>query len=293
MVEDLSRHHKLVGNLFSRPGTPEQWAEFRLSDEQVKFYRENGYLAGIRLLNDEQVEVLRKELGELVDPGHPGNGLFYEFNSNESADPKKILFHALGAWRITPGFHDLLWNPAFVVPAWQLLEGPVRFWHDQLFYKPAHHGGVVIWHQDYSYWTRTRPMAHLSCWIGLDDSTRENGCIHYVPGSHRWNLLPREDFANDMDTIQGVLSEAQKTEFHPKAIELKKGECSFHHPLMVHGSFENRTDRPRRAAVLNVIRDGVSSFSDEPLLEGVPRIPIGEKLGGQFFPLLFDPREIG
>ena len=66
-----------------------------------------------KLLNDEQIEVLRKELGELVDPGHPGNELFYEFNSNESADPEKILFHALGAWRITPGFHDLLWNPAF------------------------------------------------------------------------------------------------------------------------------------------------------------------------------------
>ncbi len=129
-------------------------------------------------------------------------------------------------------------------------------------------------------------MAHLSCWIGLDDSTRANGCVHYVPGSHRWNLLPREDFSNDMDTIQGVLSEAQKSEFNPKAIELKKGECSFHHPLMVHGSFENRTDRPRRAAVINVIRDGVRSFSDEPLLEGVPRIPAGDKLGGQFFPLL-------
>src|SRR5687768_17509368 len=70
-------------------------------------------------------------------------------------DPATILFHALGAWRIAPEFHDLLWNPAFIVPASQLLEGPVRFWHDQLFCKPAHHGGRVAWHQDYSYWTRT------------------------------------------------------------------------------------------------------------------------------------------
>ena len=134
-------------------------------------------------------------------------------------------------------------------------------------------------------------MAHLSCWIGLDDSMRENGCVHYVPGSHRWNLLPRADFANDMDTIQSVLTEEQKQEFKPKAIELKKGECSFHHPLMVHGSFENRTEQPRRAAVLNVVRDGVASVSDKPLLEGVPQIPAGEKLGGKFFPLLFDPDE--
>jgi ectoine hydroxylase-related dioxygenase (phytanoyl-CoA dioxygenase family) len=293
MAEDLSTHHKLISNLFENPSTSEEWNQYRLSDKQVEFYRENGYLAGIRLLNDEQIEVLRKELAELVNPAHPGNELFYEFNSNESADPQKVLFHALGAWRITPGFHDLLWNLAFCLPASQLLEGPVRFWHDQLFYKPAHHGGVVIWHQDYSYWTRTQPMAHLSCWIGLDDSTRENGCLHYVPGSHRWNLLPREDFANNMDTIHGVLSEAQKREFNPKAIELKKGECSFHHPLMVHGSFDNQTDRPRRAAVINVVRDGVRSVSDKPLLEGVPEIPAGQKLGGQFFPLLFDPGEVG
>lgn len=290
MVDDLSRHHNLISNLFSSATTREDLSEYRLSDDQVEFYLENGYLAGIKALNEEQIEVLRKELSELVDPSHPGNKLFYEFNSNESADPEKILFHALGAWRITPGFHDLLWNPAFCVPASQLLGGPVRFWHDQLFYKPANHGGVVIWHQDYSYWTRTQPMAHLSCWIGLDDSTRENGCVHYVPGSHRWNLLPRKDFANDMDTIQSVLDEQQKREFKPKAIELKKGECSFHHPLMVHGSFENRTDRPRRAAVINVVRDGVQSFSNEPLLEGVPPIPVGERLGGQFFPLLFDPK---
>ena len=290
MVEDLSKRHHQVTSLFQQPTTSEGWARYRLSDEQVEFYKENGYLAGITLLSEDQIRVLQEELRELVDPGHPGNELFYEFNSNESADPAKTLFHALGAWRIMPGLHDLLWNPAFCVPASQLLDGPIRLWHDQLFYKPAHDGGVVIWHQDYSYWTRTQPMAHLSCWIGLDDSTRENGCLHYVPGSHRWNLLPRADFANDMNTILGVLSDAQQREFKPKAIELKRGECSFHHPLMVHGSFENRSDRPRRAAVINVVRDGVRSVSEELLLEGVPRIPSGEKLEGQFFPLLFDPR---
>src|SRR5688572_445435 len=122
MVEDLSREHQLVSNLFSQPTTPEEWARYRLSDEQIEFYREHGYLTGIRLLTDEQVEALRSELAELVDPTHPGNELFYEFNSNESADPEKILFHALGAWRITPGFHDVLWNPAFCVAASQLLE---------------------------------------------------------------------------------------------------------------------------------------------------------------------------
>jgi hypothetical protein len=291
MTEDLSKHHGFVGDLFEKPLHADEWARFRLTSEQVEFYREHGYLAGVKMLSDEQVEALRKEVSELVDPNHSGNHLFYEFNSNESADPKKILFHALGAWRITPGLHDILWHPGFVVPASQLLDGRVRFWHDQIFYKPARHGGVVIWHQDYSYWTRTQPMAHLSCWIGLDDSTRENGCVHYVPGSHRWNLLPREDFANDMNAIRKALTPEQSEAFKPIAIELKPGECSFHHPLMVHGSYENLTENSRRAVVLNVFRDGVISASDAPPLEGVPPVPVGERMSGQFFPLLFDPAE--
>jgi ectoine hydroxylase-related dioxygenase (phytanoyl-CoA dioxygenase family) len=263
---------------------------FRLSDEQLDFFQINGYVAGIRILTDEQIEQLRVELAELFDPQHDGHELWYEYHSNESVDPDTVLFHALGAWRLRAGFHDLLWHPAFTMAASQLLDGPVRFWHDQLFCKPARHGGIVAWHQDYSYWTRTHPMAHLTCWIGLDDSTRENGCVNYVPGSHRWDLLPITGLAGDMNAIQGVLSEEQWELFQkPVPIELKAGECSFHHPLMIHGSNENKTDSPRRATVINVVRDGVTSASNEPLLGGVPPIPDGEPLGGQFFPRLFAP----
>ena len=289
MIEDLSNHHGPIGDLFIAPETIEEWQQYRLTDDQIEFFHEYGYLAGIRVLNDEQIEALRAELTQLIDPDHPGHELFYEFHANESTDPSTALFHALGAWRIAPGFHDLLWNPAFLMPASQILGGAVRFWHDQLFCKPAHHGGVVAWHQDYSYWTRTQPMAHLSCWIGLDDSTRENGCVHYVPGSHRWNLLPITGLANDMHAIESVLAVEQRAQFKPVPIELRKGECSFHHPLMVHGSYENLSDRRRRGAVINVFRDGVCSTSNDELLAGVPPIPVGEKMDGRFFPLLFDP----
>ena len=285
MNEDLSRYHHPITDLF----TTEGFQRYRLTDDQISFYVENGYLAGVRILNEEQLDVLRGELAELVDPAHPGHELFYEFHANESADPAQILFHALGAWRIGPAFHDLLWHPAFIVPAAQLLGGGVRFWHDQIFCKPARHGGVVIWHQDYSYWTRTTPMAHISCWIGLDDSTRANGCLHYVPGSHRWSLLTRASFANRMDAIIDSLPADRRAEFKPVPIELKAGECSFHHPLMVHGSYANETATHRRGVVINAFRNGVVSASDEPLLEGVPVIASGQKIEGQFFPLLYEP----
>ena len=153
MTEDLSLNHQPLGDLFRKPLTPE-WNRYRLSPEQIELYEANGYLAGLRLLDNDQVNALRAELAELVDPANPSNQLFYEYHSNESTDPGKTLFHALGAWRITEGLHDVLWNPRFLVAASQLLGNvPVRFWHDQIFWKPAKQGGVVAWHQAYSYWT--------------------------------------------------------------------------------------------------------------------------------------------
>ena len=285
-IRDLSLESMPVGYFLEEAlrGDPER---FRLDDGQVAFYHENGYLPGVRILDDEQLEILRDELSEWFSPDHAGRKLWYEYHSNESNDADKVLFHALGAWRIKASFHDLLWHPAFTVPATQLLGGAVRFWHDQLFCKPARHGGVVAWHQDYSYWTRTVPMAHLTCWIGLDDSTVDNGCVHYVPGSHRWDLLPITELAGDMDGIREALTPEQWERFRqPVAVELKAGEATFHHPLMVHGSFANRTDRPRRATVINAFRDGVRSDADEPLLAGVPPVPKGEPMAGQFFPML-------
>jgi ectoine hydroxylase-related dioxygenase (phytanoyl-CoA dioxygenase family) len=285
--KDLSNYHFPLTEIFPRL-TGQNFDEFSLSGEELEFFRENGYLAGVKILDDEQIEGLRRELEKLMRPGQAENPLFYEFNFNESADPAKRLFHALGAWRISPAFHDVLWHARFLAPAAQMLGGAVRFWHDQLFVKPARDGGVVAWHQDYSYWTRTVPVAHLSCWIGLDDSTKENGCLHYVPGSHRWNLLPKGRLAGDVSAVFEVLNEEQKRQFRPVAVELKKGEASFHHPLLLHGSFENSSPRPRRALVINVFRDGVRSDADTPLLEGVPAIPRGAKIEGRFFPLLFE-----
>jgi hypothetical protein len=91
MIEDLSRYHHPISNLFPRRTG---WERYRLSDEQVRFYREHGYLAGVKMLNDAQLDVLRRELLELVDPAHPGHSLFYEFNANESAKPSSSRLHS-------------------------------------------------------------------------------------------------------------------------------------------------------------------------------------------------------
>ncbi len=286
---DLAERHELVSNLFTMPKSKSDWEPYRLTDAQVAHFHEFGYVSGIKLLENTQIAILQKELQDIMDPQHPGHHLFYEFHSNESSDPNSVLFHSLGHWRITEGFHDVVWNPAFLMAAYQLLGNkPVRFWHDQLFYKPAKHGGVVAWHQDYSYWTRTVAMQHLTCWTGLDDASTANGCLYYIPKSHTWGLLNAPELAGNMEGIKDYLTPDQLDAFKPVPIELKKGYATFHHPLMVHGSYENTSNQSRRAFVLNVFADGTISNTDDELLKGVPPIPKGGKMQGKFFPLLFN-----
>ena len=250
-------------------------------------FERDGFIVGTPILSVHQIEVLRDSLDELIGQ-NADDPRFYEYHSNESKEGGSRLLHALGAWRISPAFHDLIFYRPIVEIAEQLLGGAVRFWHDQVFVKPARDGAVVAWHQDYSYWTRTVPLAHVTCWIGLDDSDEDNGCVHYVPGSHRWHLLPRGDLANDMTAVLQHLNAEQKDAFQPLPAVMEAGHASFHHPMTVHGSYENRSDRPRRGVVLNFMRDGVRSNTHEPLLAGIPVIPMGQKLEGQFFPLLSD-----
>ena len=292
--QDLSHHHQLISKLFPQLPAQEAWECYKLSEEQLAFFNEYGYLSHVKILEEEAIAQLQTELEAIRNPNHPGHKLFYEFHTNESSDPNTVLFHSLGHWRITPGFHDILWNPRFVVAASQLLGNKtVRFWHDQLFCKPAHHGGVVAWHQDYSYWTRTTPMQHLTCWVGLDDATTDNGCLYYIPQSHKWKLLDKIDLGGDMDSLKNYLTPTQQQQYDQKvAIEMPKGYGSFHHPLMVHGSYENRSPIARRAFVLNVFADGTISNSEEEMLAGVPPIPKGEKMKGRFFPVLFDINKV-
>jgi len=254
-------------------------------------------------------EILQHDYPLFTDPARENKAvmsLLHEFHRNETKDPNNVLMHCLGHWRCTERFHDLCWLPSITVPASQLVDtnrrgaALLRLFHDQLFAKPPLLGGNVAWHQDYSYWTRTAPMAHITVHIALDPQTVDNGCIRYVPGSHRWHRngqpLPITDrhFVN-MDSIQNALNDDEKRQFKPVDILLKKGEAAFHHPLMVHGSLANKSTGTRNAAVVNYLMDGVyanheASLGRVAVLDGCPPLARGEPLRGQFWPIVFEPQ---
>ena len=112
-----------------------------------------------------------------------------------------------------------------------------------------------------------------------------------LPGVIVGRIYPSRDLpATWMQSAQFWTTSKEREFERPVAVELKKGEASFHHPRLVHGSFANHSERSRRATVINVMKDGVRSGSNEPLLHGVPVIPPGQKIEGQFFPLLSESR---
>jgi len=97
----------------------------------------------------------------------------------------------------------------------------------------------------------------------LDDSTRENGCLNYVPGSHKWPDLPKPVLTGEMDGIRDTLPEELKDKFKPVSVELKKVRVRF--TMLERCTVRARTIRPHRvgATVINAFRDGVMSNADE------------------------------
>lgn len=313
-----------VTNFAPSPLAGQELAKLALSNAEVEKFNADGFVGTSQpVLMPQQLEQLRHDLDALTDQDrpHPSLDLLHELHYNEAGpESGQVLFHCLGHWRIAASFHDLAYLDAITLPASQLLHGrPVRFWHDQAFVKPGGHGACVQWHQDYSYWDRTGPMAHLTVHIALDDQTIENGALHWVPGSHRWTReggpLPQAaqkarekmerakasgggdelagaSFDTDMDALfNHVLSEEERAQWAsrpPETLLLKAGHAAFHHALSVHGSWGNKSSAPRRALVLNYFAHGTRSYMDGSLMAGMPAVASGQMLGGRFHPVVFD-----
>ena len=266
---------------------------FGLSEEQKALFERDGFLGPIRVLDDEQVAELGRRVDDLMGRARELEPMLYEVELAWQERPDDVVFHCLGGWRIDEWMHDIIRHPAVTVPAADCLGVErLRFWHDQIFAKPAGHPGVVPWHQDYSYWQRTAPAAHITVHIALDRADLDNGCIQYIPGSQGWGLFDTVDFGGDMDAFAQLLPEERRAEFAPVPMRLEPGEAVLHHSHVVHGSYGNGSDRPRRALVLNYMADGVRSQSNEPLLRGTPPVPVGKAVGGDFFPLVLDRRAL-
>ncbi len=251
-----------------------------MSPELREQFAAAGFCFPLPVLSPAEVEDLRARVDHIRTHLHAYEPRLYEVEQGFMAAPEQVVCHFLGGWLVDPKLRELVFDPRITRPCAQALGvRRLRFWHDQVFYKPPRHPGVVPWHQDYSYWQRTVPECHITLNLMLDDADLESGCLHFVPGSHRQGLLPKASFDGPMDQVAAAVGAVPAL--------LKAGEASLHHSSTLHGSFANRSDRPRRAIVLNYMAADTRCDTDEPLLRGVPRIARGAVVEGEHFPLVY------
>ena len=262
----------------------------RLPPERVEQFERDGFLVGVPILEADELDRLRAAVDHIRARLGEYEPELYEVEAAHRDRPDEVVCHFLGGWRIDAQLRELVFDPRLTVPCAQVLGvDRLRFWHDQVFFKPPGHPGVVPWHQDYSYWTRTGPARHVTINIMLDDADETNGCVQFVPGSHRWGLLPKLPFDSDLDAIHAHLSSEQSAAFAPVHGRLRAGEATIHHSHTLHGSFGNHSDRPRRAVVFNYMAADTRVMDGrEPLLRNTPLLPVGAIIEGEHFPIVLD-----
>ena len=251
-------------------------------------FERDGFVGPLEMLSAAELDGVRAAVADVITNLDAHRNRLYEVEAAFTERPGEVVCHFLGGFRVHPVLRELIRHPKITSTCAQLLGvDRLRFWHDQVFAKPPQHPGVVPWHQDYSYWQRTAPARHITCNLLLDDSDESSGCLQFVPGSHRWPLLRSLPFDSELEAIRAELPEGAA--FEPRPVPVRAGSATFHHSHTLHGSDCNRSDRWRRAVVLNYMAaDTRVADGSAPLLKGVPLLAAGAVVDGDDFPVVFE-----
>ncbi len=224
----------------------------RLTEQQVAQYNRDGYLIPPFALSAERTEALRETLDRLIA-------------ANPGVRPEKLVSaHIEG--RNAEGvvgsrdFLDLAHDPAILNLVEQIIGPDIILWGCHVFCKPAGNGLETPFHQDGHYWP-IRPLATCTVWVALEESSRENGCLQVVPGSHRERKTfahegrPDEELTLNQQVNDPVVDIGTAVD-----IELQPGQMSMHDVYLVHGAAPNTSTRRRTGVALRYM-PGSSEFS--------------------------------
>ena len=218
----------------------------RLSEDDKKFYRDNGYLHLRGVYTPDQVERMNAELEKAAaDWGVLGGG----WKSPGGDDQKKaqvLVMHRLEYF--SPAWDAARQNTRLVDAAEDLLGPDVEYIGSSTHTKPAKHGGSFPMHQDSLFYGHDTP-ALLICMVHLDDTYAENGPISFLPRpvdrlghvAHTKETDP-ENGGPYLDPDEYRLEDAVP-------VDCKAGDVVLFNVFTIHGSGRNGTDHPRRAVV--------------------------------------------
>jgi ectoine hydroxylase-related dioxygenase (phytanoyl-CoA dioxygenase family) len=223
--------------------------------EMKAFYEANGYLVVERLFEDGELAGVRRRTDEIVsepESAPPGVWVGREGDTiadRSRAEAKNDAVRGLAfVARFDPVYRELALNPKLLAIVRGLLGPRVQLFRDQMLLKPPG-GQSKPLHQDQSYFRVTPIDALVTAWVALDPATLENGCMAYVPGSHRHGIFPiTPDPAMPVHHIPDAGGHDLPD---PVLCPVPEGSVIFHHGCTLHASAENRTASWRRALILH------------------------------------------
>jgi phytanoyl-CoA hydroxylase len=231
-----------------------------IMQSQVDFYQSNGYIVIEDFLNADELKTWREAVKTAVQerngqkiPGKAG-AIGEDDGINKEADYfSKVFDQLINLWQTNEKVKELMFDPKIGKMAATLSGvGGIRIWHDQALFKRPW-ANPTSWHLDTPFWSFTDRRA-LSIWVALDDATLENGCLFFIPGSHKETSFENPGIGKNMDSVFDFYP-AFKTS-RSVAAPMKAGSCSFHNGLTIHGAHANMTPGSRRAMTCAYMPDG-------------------------------------
>ncbi len=220
----------------------------QLSPDQVTQFRRDGYLSRLRVMSEDEAARFRVLIEEHIAPDPAGR----------LPDLRTKAYITL-----KPLEPAVRW-PAILDAVESLLGPDILCRGASLFYKPAGSPDYVSWHQDALYWG-IEPAEVVTAWLALTPSTKANGALEVLPGSHAGDLLPHAV----ADAGGNLLRRAQTiaVPIDPAAVRrltLQPGEISLHHVKIAHGSGPNRGERARIGLAIRYMPTCVRNVTGEP-----------------------------
>ena len=229
--------------------------KYQITKEQVAEYQKNGYIVIEDFLDSKELELWREVTDDAVRQRLiERNGLT---NQNSDDYYSRVFLQAVRLADTHAGMANLMLDERLGYAAGTLagVDG-IRIWHDQALIKQPY-GNPTGWHLDNPYWSFHSPNA-LSIWVALDRATLANGCLWYVPGTHKEARYENSGIGSNIGDLFRVYPEWA----HRKAVPAPcpAGAAVFHNGLIAHGAGANMTPLPRPAMTCAYMPDG-STFN--------------------------------
>lgn len=218
-----------------------------LTAEQIAAYDRDGFVAIDPFVDAADVVRIATIYDELFDRTHGHGDL--DLVSTGDAPPviPQILGPAAQRPELITGTQAAANARAIAI---QLLGPDALLEFDHAISKPPRSRAETPWHQDEAYWHPELDYRALSIWIALQDVDESNGCMSFVPGSHRRPVLPHRHLgeggaAHGLEIVPGSTDLGV-----PVSCPLRAGGATVHHSRTLHATSANVTDRTRRAYIL-------------------------------------------